>query len=43
MVDLQIRGYAGTSLIVITIANVLLNIGVVVFTTLAMTVRKLKL
>jgi hypothetical protein len=43
MADLQIRSYAGTSLIVITITNVLLNIFIVVFTTLALTARKLKL
>lgn len=43
MADLKIRSYTGTSLIVITITNVLLNIGIVVFTTLALTMRKLKL
>jgi hypothetical protein len=43
MADLQIRSYTGTSLIVITITNVLFNIGIVVITTLALTARKLKL
>ncbi len=43
MADLQLRSYAGLSMIVITVLSVLLNIGVVVVQTSALTLRKLKL
>jgi hypothetical protein len=43
MKDLKMRNYVGTSLIISTILNVLLNMAVVVLTTLALTARKLKL
>ena len=43
LTDLNMRSNVGTSLIVCTIVNVLLNIGVVVISTLALTARKLKL
>lgn len=43
MTDLNMRSNVGTSLIVCTILNVVLNLGIVVLTTLALTARKLKL
>jgi hypothetical protein len=43
MADLQMRNYTGLSMIAITVLSVLLNIGVVVVQTSALTLRKLKL
>ena len=43
MKDLNMRNNIGTSLIVCTILNVVLNLGTVVLTTSALTARKLKL
>lgn len=43
MTDLNMRSNIGTSLIVCTILNVVLNLGIVVLTTSALTARKLKL
>lgn len=43
MPNLEVRSYIGTSLIVCTLVNILLNLGMVVATTLSLAARKLKL
>jgi hypothetical protein len=43
MPNLEVRGYIGTSLIVCTLVNILLNLGMVVVTTFSLAARKLKL
>ena len=43
MRDLTNREYVGNSLIFFTVVNVVLNIGLVVFQTLLLVIRKIKL
>jgi len=43
MTDVDTRNYMGISLIVVTVTSILVNIGIVVISTLSLSLRKLKL
>jgi len=43
MTDIDTRNYMGISLIVVTVTSILVNIGIVVISTLSLSLRKLKL
>jgi len=43
MTDIEYRNYMGISLIVVTVTSILINIGIVVISTLSLGLRKLKL